>query len=47
MDKEIFRNLSGDVTITPLLKQWENLDLLEAKQIIHHSKGNDEIFPET
>ena len=43
--KEIFRNLSYDVTMTSLPKQYKNLDRYEAKQIIHHSKGNDESFP--
>ena len=31
--------------MTSLLKQYENSDLHEARQIIHHSKGNDESFP--
>ena len=30
---------------TSLLKQWENWDLLETKQIIYFLKGNNEIFP--
>ena len=32
--------------MTSLLKQWQNLDLREARQIICHSKGNDKSFPE-
>ena len=31
--------------MTSLLKQWENSDLREIKQIIYHSKANDESFP--
>ena len=26
-------------------KQWKNTDLYETKQIIYHSKGNDESYP--
>ena len=37
--------MTYDVTMTSLLKQWENLDLRETRQIIYHSKGNDENFP--
>ena len=37
--------MTYDVTMTSLLKQWENLDLCETKQIIYHSNGNDESFP--
>ena len=43
--KEIFKNMTYDVTMTSLLKQWQNLDLRETRQIIYHSKGNDESFP--
>ena len=43
--KRNFQNIAYDVTITSLLKQWENLDLRETRQIIYHSKGNDEILP--
>ena len=43
--KENFKNLTYDVTMTSLLKQWENSDLRETRQIIYHSKGNDESFP--
>ena len=32
----------NDVIMTSLPKQWENADLRETKQIIHHSKGTDE-----
>ena len=32
--------------MTSLLTKWENLDLPETRQIIYHSKGNDESFPE-
>ena len=31
--------------MTSLLKQWENSNLRETRQIINHSKGNDESFP--
>ena len=31
--------------MTSLPKQWENADLRETKQIIHHSKGIDESYP--
>ena len=37
--------MTYDFTMTSLLKQWENSDLRETKQIIYHSKGNDESFP--
>ena len=43
--KGIFKKLTYDVTMTSLLKQWENSDLRETRQIIHHSKGDDESFP--
>ena len=45
MQNKNFRNLTYDVTMTSLLKQWENWDLLETGQIIYHSKGNNESFP--
>ena len=45
IQKEIFRNMTHDVTMTSLLKQWENSDLRETGQIIYRSKGNDESFP--
>ena len=34
--------MTYDVTMTSLLKQWENSDLRKTRQIIYHSKGNDE-----
>ena len=37
--------MTYDVTMTSLLKQWENSDLRETKQIIYQSQGNDESFP--
>ena len=37
--------MTYDVTMTSLLKQWENSDLLETRQIIYRSKSNDESFP--
>ena len=37
--------MTYDITMTSLLKEWENSDLRQTKQIIHHSKGNDESFP--
>ena len=40
-----FKNLTYDVTMPLLLKQWEHSDLLETKQILYHSKANDESFP--
>ena len=40
----IFRNLTYDATMTSLLKTVGNLDLHETRQIIYHSKGNDESF---
>ena len=45
IQKEILKNFTYDVTITSLLKQWENSDLRETRQIIYHSKGNDKSFP--
>ena len=45
IQKEMFRNLTFDVTMTSLLKQWENSELRETRQMIHHSKANDESFP--
>ena len=44
MQKEIFTNMTYDVTMTSLLKQWQNSDLRETKQIIDLSKENDESF---
>ena len=38
------RNLTYCLTMTSLLKQWGNLDLRETREIIYHSKGNDESF---
>ena len=38
MQKEIFQNLTSDVTVTSLLKQWENSDLLKTQEMIHHLK---------
>ena len=43
--KEIFKNVTYDVTMTSLLKQWENSDLRKTRRIIYRSKGNDESFP--
>ena len=40
-----FKNMRYDVTMTSLIKQWENSDLRETRQIIYHSKGIDETFP--
>ena len=40
-----FKNKTYDVTMTSLLKQWQNSDLIETRQIIYHAKGNDESFP--
>ena len=37
--------MTYDVTMTSLLKQWQNSDLGETRQIIYRSKGNDESFP--
>ena len=31
--------------MTSLLKAMENSDLRETRQIIYHSRGNDESFP--
>ena len=42
---KIFRNLTYDVIMMSLLKTEDNSDLRETRQIIHHSKGNDESFP--
>ena len=36
--------MTYDVTMTSLLKQLENSDLRKTRQIIYHSKGNDESF---
>ena len=43
--KRNFQNMTYDVTMTSLLKQLENSDLRKTRQIIYHSKGNDESFP--
>ena len=43
--KRNFQNMTYDVTMTSLLKPWQNSDLRETRQIIYHSKGNDESFP--
>ena len=43
--KRNFKNMTYDVTMTSLLKTMANLDLRETRQIIYHSKGNDESFP--
>ena len=43
--KEIFKNLTYDVTMTSLLKQWQISDLRETKKILYYSKRNDESFP--
>ena len=45
MQKEILKNRTYDVTMTSLLKQWENSNLRESRQIKYRSKGNDESFP--
>ena len=37
--------MAYDVTMTSLLKTRGNSDLRETRQVIHHSKGNDESFP--
>ena len=44
IQKEISKNLTSDVTVTSFLKQWEDLDLRETRQVIYHLKGNDESF---
>ena len=46
MQKEIFRNLTSDVTMTSLLKTMGNFDLRETIQIIYRLKGYDESFSE-
>ena len=38
--------MTYDVTMTSLLKQWQNSDLRETRKIKYHSKGNDESFPQ-
>ena len=43
--KRNFQNMTYDVTMTSLLKQWENSELPETRPIIYLSKGNDESFP--
>ena len=44
--KRNFQNMTYDVTMTRhYFKQWQNSDLRETRQIIYHSKGNDESFP--
>ena len=42
--KRHFQNLTYDVTMTQLIKPWENYDLCETRQIIYHWKGNNESF---
>ena len=42
--KEIL-NIIYDVTVISLLKTMGDSDLRETRQIIYHSKGNDESFP--
>ena len=37
--------MTYDVQWRHYYKQWENSDLREIIQILHHSKGNDESFP--
>ena len=41
----LLKNMTYDVRMTSLLKQLENLDHRDTRQIIYHSKGNDESFP--
>ena len=36
----------NDVIMTSLLKQWKNAGFRETKQIIYHSKGIDESYPQ-
>ena len=36
--------MTYDVTVTSLQKQWQNSDLRETRQIIYHSKSNDDSF---
>ena len=43
--KKSYKSMTYDITMTSLLKQCQNSDLREIKEIIHHSKGNDESFP--
>ena len=38
MRKEIFKKLTYDITVTSLLKQRENLDLRETKQLYINGK---------
>ena len=42
-NKKKYQKSSYDVTMTSLLKQWENPDLRETEQIIYHSKGNGKL----
>ena len=44
MQKEIFKNLTYDVRMTSLLKQWEILTSRKPDKNIYYSKGNDESF---
>ena len=37
--------MTYDVVMTSLLKTMGNSDLRETRQIMYHSKGNDESFP--
>ena len=43
--KEISKYMTYDVTMTSLVKQWENSDLCETRQIGYHPKGNNWNFP--
>ena len=38
-------NLAYDITMTLLLKQCENVNFHETKQMIYRSKGDDDNFP--
>ena len=43
--KRNFKNMTYGVTMTSLPKTMGNLDLSETRQIIYHSKCNDESCP--
>ena len=43
--KRNFKYITYDITMTSLLKTMGNSDLRKTRQIIYHSKGNDESFP--
>ena len=43
--KRNFQNMIYDVTMTSLLKTMAKFGPPQTRQIIYHSKGNDESFP--